>query len=38
MFAKCLIKRLMFFDDTHIIAGSKIQSEILKYGVVIYEK
>ena len=33
-----LDKDVDVFDTTHIIANSKISSEILKDGVVIYEK
>ena len=33
-----LDKEVDVFDETHIIPNSKISSEILKHGVVIYEK
>lgn len=33
-----LDKEVDIFDETHIIPNSKIYSEILKDGVVIYEK
>ena len=33
-----LDKEVDVFDETHIIPGSKISSEISKDGVVIYEK
>lgn len=35
---RALDKEVDVFDKTHIIAGSEIQSEIAKDGVVIYEK